>query len=115
ASTIAGVLPPEPPPVAPIQLMSPPELEHVIKICLAKDPDDRFQTAHDLKLQLKWIAEAGSQAGLPAPVVRYRRRRGGAAWAVAGLFARTTVALTRVFIHRAPQPPQPMRLSAEIG
>ena len=115
ASTIAAILASEPQPIASIQLMSPPELEHVIKICLAKDPDDRFQTAHDLKLQLKWIAEAGSQAGMPAPVVSYRRLRERAAWAAAGILALTTVALTIGFIHRAPQPPQPMRLSAEIG
>jgi hypothetical protein len=41
--------------------MMPPALNRVIKTCLAKDPEDRFQTAHDVKLQLQWIAEGGSQ------------------------------------------------------
>ena len=49
----------------------PPALDRVVKICLAKDPDDRFQTVQDIKLQLKWIAEA---RGLQ----HRRRRRGGA-------------------------------------
>ena len=56
-----------------VQPMSPPALEQVIKSCLAKDPDDRFQTVHDLKLQLKWIAEASaSQLAAPAQI-RARR------------------------------------------
>ena len=53
--------------------MSPPALAQVIKSCLAKDPEERFQTVHDLKLQLKWIAEASaSQLAAPAQV-RARR------------------------------------------
>jgi Tol biopolymer transport system component len=53
--------------------MSPPALEQVVKTCLAKDPEERFQTVHDLKLQLRWIAEASSsRLALPAQV-RARR------------------------------------------
>ena len=55
----------------------------VVKTCLAKDPEDRFQTAHDVKLQLQWIAEGGSQAGLPAPVAARRKSRERLAWGVA--------------------------------
>ena len=56
-----------------VQPMSPPALEQVIKSCLAKDPDERFQTVHDLKLQLKWIASASaSQLGAPTQI-RARR------------------------------------------
>ena len=115
ASTIAAILASEPQPIAAIQPMLPPALEHVIKICLAKDPDDRFQTVHDLKLQLEWIAEVGSQAGVPPPVAAYRKLRQRAAWAAAGIFALTTVALTMVFLHHAPAPPQTMHLRSEIG
>ena len=67
--------------------MIPPALNRVVKTCLAKDPEDRFQTAHDAKLQLEWIAEGGSQAGLPAPVVARRKNREKLAWAVAALAA----------------------------
>ena len=53
--------------------MTPPALAQVVKGCLAKDPEERFQTVHDLKLQLKWIAEASSsQLAAPAQV-RARR------------------------------------------
>jgi Tol biopolymer transport system component len=73
ASLVAAILASEPAPISMVQPMSPPALEQVIKSCLAKDPEDRFQTVHDLKLQLKWIAEASaSQLAAPAQV-RARR------------------------------------------
>jgi eukaryotic-like serine/threonine-protein kinase len=73
ASLVAAILASEPPPISMVQPMSPPALEQVIKSCLAKDPEDRFQTVHDLKLQLKWIVEASaSQLAAPAQV-RARR------------------------------------------
>ncbi len=80
ASLIASILTAEPPSIVSLQPMSPPALDRVVRVCLAKDPDDRFQTAHDLKLQLEWIAEGGSQAGVPAPVAAHRRRRELLAW-----------------------------------
>jgi eukaryotic-like serine/threonine-protein kinase len=93
ASVIAAVLASEPAPISALQPMTPPALERVVKTCLAKDPDERFQSAHDLNLQLKWIAEAGSQGGVPAPVVARRKGREKIAWALAGVFllAATTV------------------------
>jgi len=71
ASTIAAILAGEPKPISTIQPMSPPALERVVKACLEKDPDDRMQTAHDVRLQLRWIAEAGPRATpLPAAAMR---------------------------------------------
>ena len=75
ASTIAAILAAEPPVISSIRPMTPPVLDSVVKTCLAKDPDDRFQSVHDLKLQLKWIAEGGSQFGTPAPVATRRQSR----------------------------------------
>jgi Tol biopolymer transport system component len=92
ASLIAAILEREPPPISTLQPMSPPALDRVVKTCLAKDPDERFQTAHDLKLQLQWIGEAGSQAGVPARVVLPGKARERLALAAAGLFLLTTIA-----------------------
>jgi hypothetical protein len=75
ASTIAAILAAEPPAISSIQPMTPPALDAVVKTCLAKDPEDRFQSVHDLKLQLKWMAEGGSQFGTSAPVIAGRRSR----------------------------------------
>src|ERR1017187_6588348 len=63
ASLIGSILKEEPAPITTVAPMTPPALDRVIKTCLAKDPENRFQTAHDVKLQLQWIAEGGRQAG----------------------------------------------------
>jgi len=75
ASLIASVLKEEPQPVSQVQPLAPPMFERIIKQCLAKDPDDRWQTAGDLKHALEWIAEGGSQVGIPRTVSRKRRLR----------------------------------------
>ncbi|HEV2021970.1 MAG TPA: protein kinase, partial [Terriglobales bacterium] len=81
-SIASAILEKEPEPISRVQPMTPPALEHVVKTCLAKDPEERFQTAHDVKLQLRWIAESGSQVNA-APVVRRKRSRERLAWAAA--------------------------------
>jgi len=87
ASVIAAVLERDPPPVSTIQPMAPPALDRVVKTCLAKDPDERFQNVHDVQLQLKWIAEGGSQAGVAIPVAARRNNREKLAWFLMCLFA----------------------------
>lgn len=73
ASTIAAVLAAEPKQASTIQPTSPPLFDGLIQTCLAKDPDERLQTAHDVKVQLQWIKQSGSPsgaiAGKPAQVI----------------------------------------------
>ncbi|HEV2064029.1 MAG TPA: protein kinase, partial [Thermoanaerobaculia bacterium] len=97
-SLIGSILKDEPPPISSIQPMTPSALDHLVRTCLAKEPDDRFQTAHDVKLQLQWIAEGGSAVGLPAPVVARRRSRERLAWAAAA--AATLAALALALLTR---------------
>ncbi|MGH9316976.1 MAG: TolB family protein, partial [Thermoanaerobaculia bacterium] len=82
-----------------------------VKTCLAKDPDDRWQTAHDVMLQLKWIAEGGSQAGIPAPVAARRQSRERLAWAVAAALAVSTIALAVAYLRRPQTGSRPVRSS----
>jgi eukaryotic-like serine/threonine-protein kinase len=63
ASLMAKILEHDPPPISALQPMTPPALDRVVKTCLAKNPDERCQSAKDLTDQLKWIAEGGSQVG----------------------------------------------------
>jgi Tol biopolymer transport system component/predicted Ser/Thr protein kinase len=63
ASVIAAILEREPPLVSTLEPLSPAGLDHVVRTCLAKDPDDRWQSAHDLKAELRWIVEGGSRPG----------------------------------------------------
>jgi eukaryotic-like serine/threonine-protein kinase len=67
-SLIAAIVAAEPPPLSRIQPLTPPALEHVIQKCLAKDPEARWQSAHDIADELRWIGEQGSQAGAATPV-----------------------------------------------
>jgi eukaryotic-like serine/threonine-protein kinase len=60
ASLIAKILEIDPPPISSLQPMTPPALDRVVKRCLAKEPEMRWQTASDLCEELKWIAEGGS-------------------------------------------------------
>ncbi len=83
SSVVAAILASDPPPVSSVQPMSPPALDRVIRNCLAKDPEDRFQSVHDLKLQLMWIAEGGSQAGVPPVIASRRKSRESLAWMAA--------------------------------
>jgi eukaryotic-like serine/threonine-protein kinase len=74
ATVIAAILDRDPPPIAEMQRAVTPALEHIVRRALAKQPDDRFQTARDLLLELKWVAEERPAAGAPLATVRTTRR-----------------------------------------
>jgi Tol biopolymer transport system component/predicted Ser/Thr protein kinase len=114
ASLIGSILRDDPPSISEVAPMVPPALNRVVRTCLAKDPEDRFQTAHDVKLQLEWIAEGGSQAGLPAPVVARRRNREKLAWAVAAILALVSGLAIFGYLRRAPTPPRSMRFEVAV-
>jgi serine/threonine protein kinase len=63
ASLISSIMTANTPALSTVQAMAPPALDHVVKVCLAKEPDERWQTAKDVCVELKWIAETGSRAG----------------------------------------------------
>jgi eukaryotic-like serine/threonine-protein kinase len=87
SSVIAAIMHVDPPVVSVLQPMTPPAIDRVVRTCLSKDPDERWQTAHDLALQLRWIVEGGSQTGIPAPVAARRRYRERLSWVLLGFTA----------------------------
>jgi Tol biopolymer transport system component len=93
ASLMAAIVAAEPPLPSSLQPLAPASLERVILRCLAKDPEDRWQTARDLAAELRWIAESGSGTATAARVARRSRRSalwgalGGAALTAAGVAA----------------------------
>ena len=80
ASVISAIMSSDPQPMSSLQPMTPPTLDRVIKRCLAKEPDERWQSANDLANDLKWIAEGGSQTAslpsAPSKGIRALGRRG---------------------------------------
>ena len=83
ASLISAIMKDEPRSITELQPLSPPALERVVKRCLMKDPDDRWQSARDMMHELQWIVAAGSQAGAPVPAPA-RHRRGVVQWLAVG-------------------------------
>ena len=111
ASLIAAILEREPAPLSTLLPVTPPGLDRLVKGCLAKEPDDRWQTAHDLKDQLKWIAQGGSETGMPeaAPAPGRSHAREAIAWVVAGV---CLVAFASMFFLRGAPIPVPVTRGA---
>jgi serine/threonine protein kinase/Tol biopolymer transport system component len=106
SSLMAAIREQEPPTLPRVS----PTLDRTIRTCLAKDPDDRWQTARDLLRELKWVADAGPESGGPALAGSLRRTR-TVAWSSAAIALVTTSAfalLGYVYLNR----PAPAHLPA---
>jgi eukaryotic-like serine/threonine-protein kinase len=114
ASLIASILKEEPRPMRELQPLTPPGLEHIVKACLAKDPDDRPQSAHDLKLEFDWIRESSgiSQVAQPA-VERTSSRRKTFSMIFASVVCAALAVGALAFLFR-PQPAPAERLEFSI-
>jgi Tol biopolymer transport system component/predicted Ser/Thr protein kinase len=108
-SLIGAILKDTPVPVSSIIATTPPALDFVIRKCMAKLADDRWQTSRDLVSQLEWIAQGGSQAGAAAvpsaSVTRPSRIGERIAWAAAIVFAGAALTLGWLHYGRTAAPP----------
>lgn len=82
ASMIAGILEREPAPISSLNAMAPPGLDRLVKKCMQKDPDRRWQSVRDMSDEIKWISQGGSLAGVPANLSVKRRLRSRLAWSL---------------------------------
>ena len=116
ASLIAALMSADPPPVSAVQPMASPALDRLIRKCLAKSPDDRWQSARDLLSELQWIAGAGSQAGIPAPVAARRRSRERLPWLLAAVASvLLLVSLIFTVVHLREQPAKTMAVRFQVS
>src|SRR5271169_3286023 len=83
-SVMSAILEKEPEPVSSVQPMASSALDHVIQRALAKDPNDRWQTARDLIHELKWSAESAALPSAAVPAARGSRTRETLAWLISG-------------------------------
>lgn len=75
ASLIGSIMHATPTPVSERVELTPLEFDRLVSACLAKDPDDRVQSAHDVKLQLGWLSEGSSSSMAAAPALPSSRSR----------------------------------------
>jgi serine/threonine protein kinase/Tol biopolymer transport system component len=112
--TITAVLREEPAAIHLEQAAIPPGYQDIIKHCLEKEPDNRFQSAKDLAFALQTLSGSspGRQIVLPpAPV----KTPGWATWALATLLAIVTAALLMLLLRAPLPPPSYQRLTYEAG
>jgi eukaryotic-like serine/threonine-protein kinase len=102
-SVAAAIVEDEPAPIASVKPMTSAVLDHAIVCSLAKNPEDRWQTARDLALELKWTAESGAQTGIVTPVGQRKAGRRWLTWSVAALLGITVAVAT--FLVRGQRPP----------
>jgi eukaryotic-like serine/threonine-protein kinase len=110
ASLIVAILDREPVPIARWQPLAPPVLDYLVRRCLAKDADDRWQSAHDVLLQLTWIQDAGTAAATRLPAGRPSTRE-WIAWGMSAVLFVAGAVATRAYLRQRPEPPALMRFS----
>ena len=109
ASIIAGILERDPPPLTERAPLTPPPLDRVVRKCLAKDPEKRWQSARDLGDELSWISQgSGVQSQASAAAVTARPGRiPGVATLVAAL-ALLLALMVVLFFARRPSAAPPI-------
>ncbi len=89
ASVMSAILEKDPEPMSALQPLTPPALEHLVRTCVAKDAEQRWQSAGDVARQLQWIALSGN------PAIGYRGalpQRERLAWGLVAALVVVTIA-----------------------
>jgi Tol biopolymer transport system component len=113
ASLISSIMTAEPRPISAVQPMTPPTFDRIARTCFAKDPEKRWQSAHDVGLELQWVERSAAEAS--AGAVGRRSHSALLAWGVAALSVAAAIAVfavsrrtaSRQEILRAFIPPPP--------
>jgi Tol biopolymer transport system component len=113
-SVASAILEKEPETISAAKPMTPPALEYAVKKCLAKLPDERWQSASDLASQLKWIGETGSQAGVAGGVSAGRSRREAAAWLLAAALSVLLIGAGAAWWQASNKRPRPMYFRTSV-
>jgi Tol biopolymer transport system component len=95
-SIASAILERDPAPISSITPATPPVLDHAIRRCLAKDPEERWQTARDLALELSWMAESGGQIAVLGPA---NKRKTGLQWLAWGAVALSVAVALSAFLN----------------
>ena len=99
----SAILEDHPTPLRTLQPKTTAEFEHVVNTCLSKNPQGRFQCAHDLKLRLMWLCESGMQAS-PGQTEMSPSVSSRAWWVFAAASLVLAAVIAAVVLRRAPVP-----------
>jgi serine/threonine protein kinase len=113
-SVAAAILEDEPAPIGSVKPTTSAVLDHAIVCCLAKSPEDRWQTARDLALELKWAAESKAQTGIFTPAAQRKTGRQRLAWGIAALLGVSVVLTTFLFRGKRPPVTTPVRFEIRL-
>src|SRR5271154_1611274 len=106
-SLASSILETDPESVSAVKPQTPPAFEHVLTTCLQKNPEERYLAAHDIKLELQWIAadktSPTTAPALPAP------KSSRIPWAVSICLAILLAAVTGNFLTRHLPPSSSIR------
>jgi Tol biopolymer transport system component len=110
-SLASSILESDPAPISTVKPQTPPAFEHVVTTCLQKNPEERYQTAHDIKLELQWIAaDKSSPAAAPVTMTPApSRSRERLAWAAALVAAIVLTAAAAVLFYHPAQSARSIR------
>ena len=101
---MAAILEHTPVEMSSLRVMTPPALDRIVKVCLEKGADDRWQTARDLALELKWASAPSPETQSAAAVEPHTQSSGRAAWAVAALAGSAALALAILYFSGSAAP-----------
>jgi serine/threonine protein kinase len=108
ASLISAIMKEDPPPISAAEPASPAALDRIVRTCMAKDPEDRWQSAADVKRELAWVAGDSGAASAISPT----SRRAVLPWLIAG--AAALAAAYFAVAARRPPPSAPRRMELSI-
>jgi Tol biopolymer transport system component len=116
ASLIGAIMNAAPTPVSQIAPMAPPELDRLVRACLVRDPADRLQSAHDVKIQLAWVADGSvalsgaSMAAVPSEAAKPRKQ--WPAFVLVGLAGAALASAVLMLVPRGSHAPATTRVPA---
>ena len=97
---MASILEHEPEPISRVQPMCPLGLEHVVQRCLAKDPEERWQSASDLASELRWVGTSSSSEAIQLAASRRKRLLHWQPWAIGAAVLVAAIAATWMLASR---------------
>jgi Tol biopolymer transport system component/predicted Ser/Thr protein kinase len=97
SALIAAILRHEPKPVSALRPGSPPALDRIVQMCLVKDAEARWQSAHDVQVQLRWLAGGRTEPPAPPPPQPIVRGREYLAWTLTLVLLCLVIGLGRAY------------------